>query len=79
MGLSLPLEQFAFELSAGQPPRISFDPRMRDEPEVWQFVQLRPSARHRAALAVRRSRALPVKVRCQRTVPLEWDAPAELL
>ncbi len=52
---------------------------MQDEPEVWQFVQLRPSARHQAALAVRRSRALPVKVRCQRTVPLGREEPAEFI
>jgi 4'-phosphopantetheinyl transferase len=53
LGLSLPLEQFAFELQPGQPPRIAFDPRLQDEPEAWQFFQLQPSARHKAALAVR--------------------------
>ncbi len=75
MGLSIPLEQFAFELQPGQPPRISFDPRLVDEPEGWKFVQLRPSARHQAALAVRRPRSLALKVRCQRTVP--WDQDEE--
>lgn len=79
MGLSLPLEQFGFELHPGQPPRISFDPRLGDEPEAWQFVQLRPSARHMAALAVRRPRSLSLKVRCQRTVPLGRDEPPEFL
>jgi 4'-phosphopantetheinyl transferase len=63
MGLSIPLEQFAFELRPGQPPRISFDPRLVDEPEEWQFAQLRPSARHQAAVAVRRPRSLALKVR----------------
>jgi 4'-phosphopantetheinyl transferase len=79
MGLLIPLEQFAFELQPGQPPRVSFDPRLGDEPAGWQFVQLRPSARHQAAVAVRRPRELALKVRCQRTVPLEQDAPPELL
>ena len=55
MGLSLPLEQFAFELQPGQPPRISFDPRLQDEPEAWQFFQLQLSERHQGALAVRRA------------------------
>jgi 4'-phosphopantetheinyl transferase len=55
MGLSLPLEQFAFELQPGQPPRIAFDPRLQDEPEAWQFFQLQLSARHKGALAVRRA------------------------
>lgn len=63
MGLSLPLEQFAFELHPGEPPRISFDPRLKDDPEAWQFVQRGTSKRHMAAVAVRRSRALPLKVR----------------
>jgi len=77
MGLSIPLEQFAFELEPGHLPRISFDPRLGDEPAGWQFVQLRPSSRHQAALALRRPRGLALKVRCQRTVPLEQDAPPE--
>jgi 4'-phosphopantetheinyl transferase len=76
-GLSLPLDQFAFHLEPGQAPRISFDPRMRDEPEAWQFVQLRPSARHQAAVAVRRARGQPLTVRWQFTVPLSADMPPE--
>ncbi len=79
MGLALPLEQFAFELQPGQLPRISFDPRLRDEPEAWQFAQLRPSARHMVALAVRRPRGQALKVRSQRIVPLGQEEPAELL
>ncbi|PTL76931.1 4'-phosphopantetheinyl transferase superfamily protein [Vitiosangium sp. GDMCC 1.1324] len=72
-GLSLPLDQFAFHLEPGKPPRISFDPRLMDEPDSWQFVQVRLSAEHPAAVAVRRARGLPLTVRCQRTVPLAGD------
>jgi len=68
MGLSLPLEQFAFELQPEHPPRISFDPRLRDDPESWQFFQHRPSPRHQAALAVRRPRSQPFHVRWLWTV-----------
>ena len=78
-GLSLPLDQFAFHLEAGRAPRISFDPRMGDEPEAWQFVQLRLGAEHPAAVAVRRTRGLPLTVRCQHTVPLAEDGPAWLV
>jgi 4'-phosphopantetheinyl transferase len=74
-GLSLPLDQFAFHLEPGRSPRISFDPRMVDDPESWLFVQLRFSERHPAAVAVRRARGLPLTVRCQRTVPLAVDGP----
>jgi 4'-phosphopantetheinyl transferase len=72
-GLSLPLAHFAFHLTPGEAPRISFDARLPDEPEAWRFVPLRPSARHLGALAVRRPRALPLTVRCWRTVPLAWE------
>ncbi len=72
-GLSLPLDQFAFHLEPGRLPRISFDPRMEDEPEAWKFVPLRFSERHPAAVAVRRDRGLPLRVRCQRTVPLAGE------
>jgi 4'-phosphopantetheinyl transferase len=75
MGLSLPLDQFAFHLEPGQPPRISFDPRLVDEPGSWRFVQLQLSERHPAAVAVRRAWSLPLSVRCQRTVPLAGDEP----
>jgi 4'-phosphopantetheinyl transferase len=73
MGLSLPLERFAFHLEPGQPPRISFEPGLEDEPEAWRFVPLRLSERHLAAVAVRRARGLPLRVRCQRTVPLAGE------
>ncbi|MDY7231645.1 4'-phosphopantetheinyl transferase family protein [Hyalangium rubrum] len=79
MGLSLPLEHFAFELQAGQSPRISFDARLRDDPETWRFRQWRPSERHQAALAVRRPSDLSLQVRCQRTVPLSGDEPPEFI
>lgn len=74
-GLSLPLDQFAFHLEPGKPPRISFDARLADDPESWQFVQIRLSAEHPAAVAVRRTRGLPFTVRCQRTVPLAGEGP----
>jgi 4'-phosphopantetheinyl transferase len=78
MGLSLPLQHFAFHLAPGEPPRITFDPRLADVPEAWSFVQLRPSPRHLAALAVRQPREQPLTVRCWRTAPLQWDAPASV-
>jgi 4'-phosphopantetheinyl transferase len=74
-GLSLPLDQFAFHLEPGQPPRVSFDARLGDEPGAWQFVRLKLSAEHPAAVAVRRAWGLPLRVRCQRTVPLAGDTP----
>ena len=65
LGLSLPLEQFAFTL--GDPPQIAFAPAMRDDPSCWRFFlppvpspmppySMRP--RSRKSTASRRSRSL---------------------
>lgn len=78
-GLSLPLDQFAFHLEPGCAPRISFDARMVDTPEAWQFIQVRLGAEHPSAVAARRARGQPLRLRCQRTVPLASDEPAWFL
>jgi 4'-phosphopantetheinyl transferase len=50
-GLSMPLEQFAFRLE--DPPRITFEPAMRDDPAAWRFfLPVVPSAVHQIAVAV---------------------------
>jgi len=60
MGLSLPLEQFAFTL--GDPPRISFEPAMKDDPASWGFFLPQvPSPVHQVAVAVQ----------CERDVRIE--------
>ena len=53
MGLSLPLEQFAFRLD-GPTVQIDIDPRLADASSSWQFQQQQPTATHKAAVAVRR-------------------------
>jgi 4'-phosphopantetheinyl transferase len=54
LGLSLPLDEFAFELAAGREPRIEFAQSMNDSPERWQFETLRPCPAHKIAVAARR-------------------------
>jgi 4'-phosphopantetheinyl transferase len=52
MGLSLPLEQFAFDIS-DQTPSIAFDPTMREDPTHWQFfLPTIGLPDHQAAVAV---------------------------
>lgn len=64
LGLALPLGDFAFKLAPPQPPSISFEPALEDDPATWQFLQDWPSPSHRLALAVRREGAdLPVRIR----------------
>jgi 4'-phosphopantetheinyl transferase len=48
----LPLDGFAFHLEDSRPVRISFDPRLRDDPTGWQFALFRPTARHVMAVGV---------------------------
>jgi 4'-phosphopantetheinyl transferase len=70
MGLSIPLDQFSFHLDEGPVIRISFDPKLVDDPGAWQFALYRPSARHQMATAVRAGRgADPVTIELREIVP----------
>lgn len=52
MGLSLPLDGFAFDLS-GAAPAIAFDPaRIADQAAAWTFRRFAPTPRHALAVAV---------------------------
>lgn len=63
-GLALPLGDFAFTLRPPDPPRITFEPALEDDPDTWQFLQDWPTEHHRLGLAVRREGAdLPVRIR----------------
>jgi 4'-phosphopantetheinyl transferase len=71
MGLSIPLDQFSFDVSS-RPIRIAFD-GLDDDAESWQFEQfvLPPgSTRHRTSVAVRRHPGEDVRFKVERTVPL---------
>ncbi|MBI4617053.1 MAG: 4'-phosphopantetheinyl transferase superfamily protein [Planctomycetes bacterium] len=75
MGLSIPLDQFTFHLAAGAKPRISFDSRLADDPSSWQFEELRASARHPVAVAIRRRGEPDLAIRVRRTLPAESIVP----
>ena len=62
-GLSLPLDRFAFSLS---PPVIAFAPGFPDDPAVWQFSTLAPTASHILSVAVRHGSRSPVAVSLHR-------------
>lgn len=70
MGLSIPLDDFSFNLSAGQPIRISFHEQRKDDPDLWQFWLLNPSDRHRAAVGIKASADQSFDIRLFKTVPL---------
>jgi 4'-phosphopantetheinyl transferase len=63
-GLALPLGDFAFKLKPPDPPAITFEPSLEDDPATWQFLQHWPTQQHRLALAIRRDgNDLPVRIR----------------
>ncbi|WP_158244249.1 4'-phosphopantetheinyl transferase family protein [Trinickia dabaoshanensis] len=68
-GLSIPLDQFAFDLSDGAPVTVTFDPRLGDTPERWSFWQWRPSAESLAALCVENKRGITARISVRRAVP----------
>jgi 4'-phosphopantetheinyl transferase len=59
IGLSIPLNQFSFQLEESSPIGIRFDPPLcaEDRPHDWSFWQRGLSDRHVAAVAVRTSDA----------------------
>ena len=70
MGLSLPLTQFSFHLSADRPIGISFDPRLKDHPHDWHFWLLQPTSTHKATVAIRRNPHLDHSLIIRKVVPL---------
>lgn len=70
MGLSLPLEQFSFHINGDQLVRVSFDPRLEDDPLSWQFALFRPTRHHIMAVAIRREAGHDLDIQVRRTVPL---------
>jgi 4'-phosphopantetheinyl transferase len=71
MGLSLPLEQFTFHISENEPLRISFDSRLHDEPNKWQFWLLRPTPHHKMAISVCQQTNKHIRLVIKKVVPLK--------
>lgn len=70
MGLAIPLDHFSFQLAAGQPIGIAFDPQLVDDPTSWQFEQLRPAETHLISMAIRRRDEPDLRVVVRRVTPL---------
>jgi 4'-phosphopantetheinyl transferase len=79
MGVSLPLEQFSFHLERGLPIRISFAPRLKDDPSSWQFAQFCPTQSHMVAIALRRGLEPDLEIRMRHSVPLVCERGPYLL
>ena len=55
MGLSIPLDQFSFDLSTQGQVSLSIDSRLHDSPTRWNLWQLRPTPEHLVAVCAERS------------------------
>ena len=66
LGLSLPLDQFAFRLDNPRSPTITFDPAMHEDSDNWRFFLPEvPSKEHQVAVAARcgKTKELAVEIR----------------
>ena len=72
MGLSLPLDQFSFELDAPGSVSIGFADGFQDHPSRWQFWQMRPTEHHLLSVCaeVPSVDGAPVRLNVRETVPL---------
>jgi len=76
VGLSMPLDSFAFSLADDRPPRISFAASDPGLPQEWQFGQLLIASRYEMAVAAHMPDAREVQLVARQTVPLRWRGPA---
>jgi 4'-phosphopantetheinyl transferase len=75
IGLSLPLSQFSFHLQGEGPPyKILWKTAESEPSDVWQFILLRPSSTHTAAIAIRTPQEQQLRLHIREAIPLvgEW-------
>jgi 4'-phosphopantetheinyl transferase len=77
-GLSLPLDEFGFDLRGDGPLRVRFDASLKDAPDHWTFWQWRPSPDSLAALCVENRPGVPPgRVTVRRSIPFVHDEAME--
>lgn len=75
MGLSLPLDKFAFHFPCDRRIAISIHPSLGDNPSRWQLWQFQPAPEYLMALCAERINTLPGAVSIRRIEPMAADAP----
>jgi 4'-phosphopantetheinyl transferase len=79
MGLSLPLDSFAFSLAPDRAAQISFPGAAGPVRCDWQFAQLQLGGRYQIALAVEAPASRKLVIEVRETIPLRWQAAGRLL
>jgi 4'-phosphopantetheinyl transferase len=72
-GLSLPLDQFGFELGVEPQLQVNFEPALNDAPHNWTFWQWRPSADSIAALCAESRPGIGHRIKVRRTIPFVME------
>lgn len=71
MGLSIPLDQFMFDLDVPRAVSIAFASRFEDVPSRWQFWQMRPTEHHLLAVCAEASEdKRPIRLTLREAVPM---------
>jgi 4'-phosphopantetheinyl transferase len=78
MGLSLPLDKFAFHYGDERAVGIAIDPELADDAARWQFWQFRPAANYLLAICAERLGAQSPHITVRDTVPMLREQPLSL-
>lgn len=79
MGLSLPLDRFAFSLSPDRPPVVSSADVHELQPDHWQFAEVQLAGSYQIALAVAAPSSLPLAIWVRQMLPRRWSSQGYLL
>jgi len=74
MGLSLPLDKFAFHYS-DRAVAIEIDPELSDDPARWQFWQFRPRMEYLVAICAERVAAESTRLIVRQSIPMLSERP----
>ena len=80
VGLTLPLDSFAFEFPGERGLRLSLQPRLADSPRRWRFWQFTPRTDYVVAVCAERREGPGGEPRLtvREVAPLEWDRVVEV-
>ena len=79
MGLSIPLDGFAFSLPPDLPLRISFPKLAGEDSQAWQFARLTMGPGYQVAVALHRKAPPVLELFLRETLPLRHQAAGRLL
>lgn len=69
LGLSLPLQEFSFELEEAASPSLEIADSLEDDPDEWQILTCQATKMHKLAVALRRGRTANLRVVYRFVVP----------